>query len=243
MAKAKDFTGLRFGHLVVLGLDPTPYRSPAGKSVRRWRCRCDCGNAVIVLPNALSAQKNGTRSCGCAKREAIRKQCAVDMTGQRVGRLFVLNDVTLDKPESNGNTLGWRCRCDCGKEIIATRKDFLSGLQSCGCLLSETARRKVEEENVFGHYSGTTISAIKPGRKVNSNNKSGFRGVYWSNREECWVAKIGFRRKTITLGRFRDFDEACKARAKAEKEIFSPIIEEYEGEILTQPDDGRAIYE
>lgn len=212
--------------MTVLGLDPEPYRSPSGKLTRRWRCRCDCGTELVVLQNSLTAKK-GTRSCGCARAEKARSG-GVDMTGQRVGRLVVLHEVELDKPEHNGNRRGWLCHCDCGKDIVATRKDFLMGLQSCGCLLSDTARKKIVEDNVVGHYSGTTVSAIKPQRKLNSNNKSGVRGVYWSNRENCWIAKIEFRKKQITIGRFRDFSDACKARVEAENELFAPVIEEYE---------------
>ena len=41
-----NLAGRRFGHLVVLRLDPEPYVSPSGKhKARRWVCRCGCGRA------------------------------------------------------------------------------------------------------------------------------------------------------------------------------------------------------
>lgn len=100
MAAPKDLTGQRFGRLVVICLDPTPYVSPSGKPTRRWRCRCDCGKEIVVLQNALTG-KNGTRSCGCSRAEKSRAQ-AIDMTGKRFGRLTVIGQAELDSTLANG---------------------------------------------------------------------------------------------------------------------------------------------
>lgn len=222
---AKDLTGQRFGRLTVVSLDDTPYISPGGKKTRRWLCRCDCGNEVVVLQNALTSQ-NGTRSCGCSRKETARKH-GINLTGQRFGRLLVLGEAELEKPERNRTRRGWRCRCDCGKEVVVTRKTILSGVQSCGCLLSETARKKVVEENTLRFYDGTMIPAIRPDRPLNKNNTSGVKGVHWNKAERCWVARIGFRGKTIMLGRFKRIEDAEKARKEAEEKYYKPVLEEY----------------
>src|SRR5690606_29534112 len=39
----EDLTGLRFGALLVLDLDPERH-----KGSTRWNCRCDCGRTVTV---------------------------------------------------------------------------------------------------------------------------------------------------------------------------------------------------
>ncbi len=234
MAKAKDLTGQRFGRLVVMDLDPEPYRLPCGKSERRWKCRCDCGKELSVLRSALTG-KNGTRSCGCVRKEKTRN-LSHDLTGRRFGQLTVMRPVDLEKPRPNGLRLGWLCQCDCGRTIVATQKDLeLQGLQSCGCLLSKTASRKIVEKNVVGHYNGTAISAIQPDRPPNKNNTSGIKGVYWNSREQMWVARIGFKGKSIHLGRFAKIEDAEKARKEAEKKYFLPIIKEYED--LEKPSD------
>ncbi|MCD7918665.1 MAG: hypothetical protein LUG45_01020 [Clostridiales bacterium] len=222
---AKDLTGQRFGRLTVLRLGE-PTRSPGGKAIRRWVCRCDCGQEITVNQNDLTATKNGTRSCGCLKGDAIRK----DMTGQRFGRLTVIGPAPLEQVQASGQRTGWLCQCDCGKTCIVTRKGLMGGQQSCGCLLSETARKKVDEDNVLQRYDGTVISAIKPKRKPNSNNTSGVKGVYWSNREQRWIAKIGVRGKSITIGRFASLEDAAKARRAAEEKYYDPIIKAYEEE-------------
>ena len=58
----KDFTGQRFGRLLVLKrVENNKFNQV------RWLCRCDCGNEKIVTANSL---RNGdTRSCGCLKKE------------------------------------------------------------------------------------------------------------------------------------------------------------------------------
>lgn len=220
----KDLTGQRFGLLTVVA-PAEPYVSPSGQPYRRWLCECRCGNKVEVLQTQLTSGK--TRSCGCSRRESILNKTQ-DMTGMRFGKLEVLGRVDLEHPGPNGLRSGWICRCDCGKEIVVIRKDLLSGkVQSCGCLLRETARKKMVEQNTVGHYAGTTISAINLYRGPNRNNKSGVKGVYWSEREQRWIAKITVKHKSITIGRFRTLGEAAKARKEAEKKYFAPLIEEY----------------
>ena len=60
---ARDLTGQRFEHLVVLyPLDPSNRTTTA-----LWRCRCDCGNEVNVTYHALTRGNN--KSCGCLKKK------------------------------------------------------------------------------------------------------------------------------------------------------------------------------
>lgn len=226
-SRGKDLTGQRFGRLTVQR-EAEPARTPKGVAVRRWECRCDCGNTVIVNQNALTAKKNGTRSCGCLQAEAMRNK-ATDMMGQRFGRLTVTGYCDLEKPESNGNKRGIVCLCDCGREITTTRKALLEGLQSCGCLRNEIARKHAQEGSM-GHKNGTNVRAIREGRPPNANNKSDILGVYYNEREGRWIAKIGIKGKTIALGRFATKEEAAAARHAAEEEYFGPLREEHKDE-------------
>ncbi len=56
--------GQRFGRLIAVRADATSSR-------RKWLCRCDCGNEVLVNTTELTAGK--TRSCGCLRREQTAK--------------------------------------------------------------------------------------------------------------------------------------------------------------------------
>lgn len=66
-ALTKDLKGQRFGHLVVTERSGS-YRPPnfnKGRIRAKWKCKCDCGNTLIVMGQSLL---NGdTISCGCNK--------------------------------------------------------------------------------------------------------------------------------------------------------------------------------
>lgn len=60
---------------------------------------------------------------------------ALDLTGQRFGRLVVVERARPPRPEAKPH---WRCRCDCGTTTV-TRGTHLRGghVRSCGCLVHE----------------------------------------------------------------------------------------------------------
>lgn len=61
----------------------------------------------------------------------------INLTGDRFGRLTVLNRVGKDKY----NNVMWECKCDCGKTIITRGSNLRNGkTKSCGCLHIESAR-------------------------------------------------------------------------------------------------------
>ena len=66
---------------------------------------------------------------------------AIDLTGQRIGRLVV---VRRDGVDSAGNAR-WLCKCDCGAEcspsrITLRKKDGKE--RSCGCVRTEKRRAR-----------------------------------------------------------------------------------------------------
>lgn len=66
----------------------------------------------------------------------------IDLTGQRFGRLTVLERAGKNKFGS----IGWLCHCDCGKEIVVSSPNLRSGhTQSCGCLKRELSSKRVAE--------------------------------------------------------------------------------------------------
>ena len=61
MGKFIDETGNRYNRLTVIERAPTP----KGKYGGWWKCKCDCGNEVLVASSSL--RKGLTNSCGCMK--------------------------------------------------------------------------------------------------------------------------------------------------------------------------------
>lgn len=52
--------------------------------------------------------------------------------------------------------------------------------------------------------------------RLQKNNKSGIRGVYWDKTNQKWVAKIGANNKSISLGHYTNKEDAMKARKNGE---------------------------
>lgn len=78
---------------------------------------------------------------------AVLSRGYIDITGQRFGRLTVI--------EYAGKTSRyislWRCRCDCGREKVVSRKNLIGGgTRSCGCLFKD---RQQHGEAVRGSRS------------------------------------------------------------------------------------------
>lgn len=53
-------------------------------------------------------------------------------------------------------------------------------------------------------------------RNLQSNNKSGQRGVHWSKNRNRWIAVIKVKGKLHTLGYYKTFEDAVKTRRQAE---------------------------
>lgn len=71
MPKAIDLTGMRFGALTVLSQAETTIDAH-GRPMRRWMCRCDCGNTIVTT--RLNLRKGDTKSCGCLKTQETKKR-------------------------------------------------------------------------------------------------------------------------------------------------------------------------
>lgn len=62
---------------------------------------------------------------------------AINMTGQRFGRLVVVSRA----PSDGAGRARWHCRCDCGNDATYLRAVLMAGdAKSCGCLRREQAR-------------------------------------------------------------------------------------------------------
>lgn len=71
-SKTKDsMLGKKYNRLTVL--EPAGFRTYSKKRRRMYRCRCDCGNIVVVLASSLKT--GNTNSCGCYKKDRCSAAC------------------------------------------------------------------------------------------------------------------------------------------------------------------------
>lgn len=142
----KDYSfmlGQKFGRLTVI---ERAENKPKGRSYEdRWLCQCECGAVKNI--RGYSLRSGATKSCGCLHREnvaAMGRSKSIDMTGQRFGKLTVIErDGSYIAPNGRTSTR-WRCQCDCGAFVSVTRSSLLRGTQSCGCIRSLGEKRIAE---------------------------------------------------------------------------------------------------
>ena len=86
-----------------------------------------------------------------------------ELLGRRFGMLEVIEKMGL----SQDNYKVWRCRCDCGGEILANTRRLTGGLvTNCGCIPKSNAKRGSIAEDLTGRRFGQLTAQ----RRVESLN-------------------------------------------------------------------------
>jgi hypothetical protein len=151
-----------------------------------------------------------------------RKPRVKDLTGQRFGRLTVVEKATITHAKNSR----WLCHCDCGNETCVERPHLIGGCtRSCGCVRNEQRILNGQSHRGIplkhGHCvtkASTTFSSYQAMKQrcTNPNNK-GFHRYGGANPPvtiyQSWLGEDGFnnfladmgeRPPGTTLGRFLD---------------------------------------
>ena len=152
----------------------------------------------------------------------------LDLTGQRFGKITVLRPA-----ENIGDCTAWVCRCDCGQEtVVRTDKLRRGRTKSCGCqreISAALARRNL----IF--VDGTCVNRVRS-KCVWKNNTSGVPGVDWWSARQRWRAAITFKKKRYYLGAYYNFEDAVKARKRAEENLHESFLRDYAAQIQSAND-------
>ena len=212
-----DLINKRFGRLVAI--------KKTDKRISNrvvWLCQCDCGNQVEVTSSHLNSGQ--TTSCGCARAGANR----IDLTGRRYGRLVVLSQTE----KRSGNSVIWRCQCDCGKLADVSASKLLTGAtKSCGCLSAEVRREAVatmRDIRSVDYVDGTDVRMLL--QSPSAANTSGTVGVTYDKSVRAWKAYIQFKGHRYYLGSSVDKSAAVSMRKAAEKRIHGDFLAWYYAE-------------
>ena len=200
MPKRIPLEGKRYGMTVV--------KDYIGKG--KYLCMCDCGKTFTAYGSNLI--KNHHTSCGCKK--------LTDLTGKTFGCLKVIKR-SENKARGKTTRVRWQCLCTRCNNIVDVYADCLVYGQttSCGCLNKDKDMpQKIKDDYV----DGTQISKIMS--VPTASNKSGVVGVNWDKSRNKWQAGIRFKGHKYNLGRFDDFETACKVRKEAEEHIFGDFL-------------------
>lgn len=123
---AIEMIGRTFGRLTVLD-------RAESRSGKPWfGCVCSCGTRGTY--SGAELRRGNVKSCGCLQRQLAVELFSINLSGQRFGRLVV-----VERVGSRRTYTEWLCICDCGEKHLAVSADLRSGhINSCGCYRSES---------------------------------------------------------------------------------------------------------
>jgi len=143
MSRVLDLSGQKYGRLTVV-----EYVGKDKHNTAMWRCKCDCGNDIIVTSHRL--RSGNTKSCGCLLKEIQ------DLRGKKFGKLTAIEPVG----KRWAHTL-WRCQCECGKVIETTIGELKRGKSSCGCANRTHAEAMKEKRIDISGMKFSRLTAIE----------------------------------------------------------------------------------
>lgn len=79
-------------------------------------------------------------------------------------------------------------------------------------------------DNRIANLREATVSQNGANRMLQSNNKSGFKGINWDKQKNKWLVRIGVKGETIYLGLFDQLNDAAKAYKKAAIEFHGDFL-------------------
>lgn len=226
-----DLTGQRFGRLTVIKRVEVPVKKGQRKRIK-WLCKCDCGNEKIIGTDNL--RWGGTKSCGCLSRQI---SSIIGKRKKKYNRYDLLGDYGIGY--TSKNELFYFDLEDYNKI-----KDYCWFIDSNGYLVAKDEHhnniklhRKIlnleyGDNKCVDHINHDKMDNRKSNLRIVTNqqnmmnqklkdcNTSGVTGVHWDNTNGYWVAQIGYNKQKIHIGNFSNFDEAVKARKKAEEKYF-----------------------
>ena len=129
-----------------------------------------------------------------------------DLTGKRFGKLTAIKPVGI---ASNGSIM-WKCRCDCGNQVIARSSDLNYGEpKSCGkCQPPVVEKIKQFKDTV-------TFEDIEQIKTCNST--TGYADIYSVKKTDSVIfkANIHVSGKRVYLGQRKTLFEAIKLQEEA----------------------------
>ena len=189
MPKKIDLKGQRFYKLLVE--EETPKRDAKGSVI--WLCKCDCGQTTLASTSDL--RSGHKKSCGCWQKEKaaiLGKSNLKDLVGQKFGLLTVIAKDKTEKTLNGSTKIYWKCKCDCGNEIIVRGNSLQSGnTKSCGCIKSFGEQRilqilqenqlRVEREKTFPDTSFRFDFFVENKYIIEYDGKQHFQDYCWGS--------------------------------------------------------------
>lgn len=98
---------------------------------------------------------------------------ATNLAGKRFGRLTVLERDYGKK----GSCAAWRCKCDCGKDVVIFATSLKQGSsKSCGCLRNESSAQRCRKHGKYGTRIYNIWQSMRGRCKYDNENTKRWHG-------------------------------------------------------------------
>ena len=197
--------GDSFGRLVV-----------TGKAIRKhyYRFKCKCGNRKVIRIYDLTSGR--TKSCGCLKKETVTKH-------------------GLSKTQTYRSWINMKSRCtnpnktrysDYGGRGISVCKrwmKFENFYEDIGKRPSNTSLERTDNNGNYepGNCRWATPTEQQRNKRIQKNNNTGISGVSWCKKSQKYQVGIKVNSKRISLGCYKNIEEAGMMRLYAEQELWN----------------------
>lgn len=203
--------GERYGKLVVMEEAESIY-SKTGKMIRRWKCKCDCGNITIVRHGDL---RNGsTVSCGCYNYEKESAAKTHGYSRTKLGNVFEGMKQRCNNPKNkNYEKYGGRGIKICTEWLNDPKKFFDWAIKN-----GYKEGLSIDRIDVNGNYEPDNCrwadnEAQCLNQRLRKDNKTGHKGIYYS--EGVYRVQIRRNKKRYYFGSYKTLPEAVKVLEEA----------------------------
>ena len=209
------------------------------KHFAQWLCECSCSEHNKIIVRADSLRNGRTTSCGCVHKEMLIEK---NKDGRKKNKYSdILTDKHGDYNIGFASNTGNEFYVDasdlqlinnyCWAEIVDnkgyhylatslpdSRETIKMYWIICGKNMDHADRNALNNRRYNLREANSSQQNINQSRQ--SNNTSGFIGVYFNKSNNNWQAAIGVNKKWIYLGYFNNKENAIKARLHAELKYF-----------------------
>ena len=135
-------------------------------------------------------------------------------TGLFIWKKFVNTNVIVGSVAGNVDKNGYIVITLKSKKYFAHR---LAWLYEYGVMPIKSIDHinQIKTDNKICNLREVTHTENNQNRPIQKNNRTGFKGVFWSNRANKWTAQIQLNYKKIHLGYFINKEDAITARKEA----------------------------
>lgn len=191
MTIRKDLTGSRYGRLTVLSHEKTP------GSKTFWRCRCDCGNEVIVGYGEL--RYGNTKSCGCLRKEVASLNGKTNSTkhGMFGTRLYHIWD-SMKARCYNEKHMAYKNYGGRGISICDEWRNSFEAFHTWALENGYSDELTIDRIDVNGNYEPSNCHWITANQQANNKRNTVYITISGVTKSAAqWAREIGVSRSAI----------------------------------------------